>query len=57
MSYHKIRLTTWPAKVAMKLWTVMGKGEVNNTVKLHKTDVDGESVSKHFVKMINGEDK
>ena len=33
------------------------KGEVNNTVKLHKTDVDGESVSKHFVKMINGEDK
>ena len=46
-----------PSEVAMKLWTVMGKGEVNNTVKLHKTDVDGESVSKHFVKMINGEDK
>ena len=43
-----------PSEVAMKLWTVMGKGEVNNTVKLHKTDVDGESVSKHFVKMING---
>ena len=48
---------TLPSEVAMKLWTVMGKGEVNNTVKLHKTDVDGESVSKHFVKMINGEDK
>jgi hypothetical protein len=46
-----------PSEVAMKLWTVMGKGEVNNTVKLHKTDVDGDSVSKHFVKMINGEDK
>ena len=45
-----------PSEVAMKLWTVMGKGEVNNTVKLHKTDVDGESVSKHFVKMINGTD-
>ena len=45
-----------PSEVAMKLWTVMGKGEVNNTVKLHKTDVDGESVSKHFVKMINGAD-
>ena len=44
-----------PSEVAMKLWTVMGKGEVNNTVKLHKTDVDGESVSKHFVKMINGD--
>ena len=46
-----------PSEVAMKLWTVMGKGEVNNTVKLHKTDVDVESVSRHFVKMINGEDK
>ena len=46
-----------PSEVAMKLWTVMGKGEVNNTVKLHKTDVDGESVSKHFVKMINGSDE
>ena len=44
-----------PSEVAMKLWTVMGKGEVNNTVKLHKTDIDGESVSKHFVKMINGD--
>ena len=44
-----------PSEVAMKLWTVMGKGEVNNTVKLHKSEVDGESVSKHFVKMINGD--
>jgi len=46
-----------PSEVAMKLWTVMGKGEVNNTVKLHKTDIDGESVSKHFVRIINGEDE
>ena len=46
-----------PSEVAMKLWTVMGKGEVNNTVKLHKSDVDGQSVSKHFVKMINGSDE
>lgn len=46
-----------PSEVAMKLWTVMGKGEVNNTVKLHRSDVDGESVSKHFVKMINGDNK
>ena len=44
-----------PSEVAMKLWTVMGKGEVNNTVKLHKSEVDGQSVSKHFVKMINGD--
>ena len=43
-----------PSEVAMKLWTVMGKGEVNNTVRLHKTSVDGESVSKHFVRLING---
>ena len=44
-----------PSEVAMKLWTVMGKGEVNNTVKLHKSEVDGESVSKHFVRLINGD--
>ena len=44
-----------PSEVAMKLWTVMGKGEVINTVKLHGSEVDGESVSKHFVKMINGD--
>jgi len=44
-----------PSEVAMKLWTVMGKGEVVNTVKLHGSEVDGESVSKHFVKMINGD--
>lgn len=43
-----------PSEVAMKMWTVMGKGDVNNTVKLHKSEVDGESVSKHFVKLING---
>ena len=43
-----------PSEVAMKLWTVMGKGDVNNTVKLHKSEVDGQSVSKHFVKLING---
>ena len=45
-----------PSEVAMKLWTVMGKGDVNNTVKLHKSEVDGESVSKHFVRLINGSD-
>jgi len=46
-----------PSEVAMKLWTVMGKGNVNNTVKLHKSEVDGESVSKHFVRLINGDEK
>ena len=46
-----------PSEVAMKLWTVMGKGDVNNTVKLHKSEVDGESVSKHFVKLINGSEE
>ena len=44
-----------PSEVAMKLWTVMGKGEVNNTVKLHKSEVDGQAVSKHFVRLINGD--
>ena len=46
-----------PSEVAMKLWTVMGKGDVNNTVKLHKSEVDGESVSQHFVRLINGSEK
>jgi hypothetical protein len=46
-----------PSEVAMKLWTVMGKGDVNNTVKLHKSEVDGESVSKHFVRLINGSEE
>ena len=46
-----------PSEVAMKLWTVMGKGDVNNTVKLHKSEVNGESVSKHFVRLINGSEK
>ena len=45
-----------PSEVAMKLWTVMGKGDVNNTVALHKSEVDGQSVSKHFVRLINGDD-
>ena len=43
-----------PSEVAMKLWTVMGKGDVDNTVSLHRSTVDGEAVSKHFVKIING---
>ena len=46
-----------PSEVAMKLWTVMGKGDVNNTVKLHKSEEDGESVSKHFVRLINGSEE
>lgn len=46
-----------PSEVAMKLWTVMGKGEVNNTVKLHQTELEGEQVSKHFVRIINGGDE
>jgi hypothetical protein len=45
-----------PSEVAMKLWTIMGKGEVNNTVKLHKSEVDGQAVSKHFVRLINGDE-
>jgi len=44
-----------PSEVAMKLWTVMGKGDVNNTVMLHKSEVDGEPVSRHFVRLINGD--
>ena len=33
-----------PSEVAMKLWSVLGNGEINNTIKLHQSQVDGESV-------------
>jgi hypothetical protein len=42
-----------PDELKMELWRIMGDGNVINTVNLHKTDIDGEPVSKHFVKVIS----
>ena len=45
-----------PSEVAMKLWTVMGKGDVTKTGALHKSEGDGQAVANHFVRLINGDD-
>ena len=44
-----------PSEVAMKLWSVMGNGDLNNTIKLHQADVDGDSVSDYLVKILAGD--
>ena len=44
-----------PSEVAMKLWSVLGNGDINNTIKLHQSEVDGESVSDYLVKILSGE--
>ncbi len=44
-----------PSEVAMKLWTVLGSGEINNTIKLHQATVDGKSVSDYIVTILAGE--
>ncbi len=47
---------TLPSEVAMKLWTVMGNGEIQNTVDLHQsTASDGRSVSGYLVELLTGE--
>ena len=44
-----------PSEVAMKLWSVLGNGEINNTIKLHQSSVDGDSVSDYLVKILAGD--
>jgi MoxR-like ATPase len=46
-----------PSEVAMKLWSVMGNGHLNNTIKLHQADVNGNSVSDYLVKILAGDNK
>jgi hypothetical protein len=41
---------TLPSEVAMKLWTVMGNGELQNTIALHQT----EGVSGYIVELLTG---
>ena len=47
---------TLPSEVAMKLWSVMGNGAVENTVALHQAQSDGRSVSAHIVELLTGEE-
>ena len=44
-----------PSEVAMKLWSVLGNGSLNNTIKLHQADVDGASVSDFLVQILAGD--
>ena len=46
---------TLPSEVAMKLWTVLGNGELNNTVALHQCEVDGVAVSAYIVELLTGQ--
>ena len=43
---------TLPSEVAMKLWTVMGNGELKNTIALHQTD----GVSGYIVELLTGKE-
>jgi len=45
---------TLPSEVAMKLWTVLGAGEVDNTIKLHQATVDGKAVASYLVELLTG---
>jgi midasin (ATPase involved in ribosome maturation) len=45
---------TLPSEVAMKLWTVLGNGNIDNTVALHQCQVDGVAVSGHIVELLTG---
>ena len=44
-----------PSEVAMKLWSVLGNGALNNTIKLHQSEVDGSSVSEFLVTILAGD--
>jgi len=47
---------TLPSEVAMKLWTVMGQGNIDNPVGLHQaTAGDGRAVSAYIVELLTGE--
>ncbi len=46
---------TLPSEVAMKLWTVLGQGETQNTIALHQAQVGGKSVAGYLVELLTGE--
>jgi midasin (ATPase involved in ribosome maturation) len=46
---------TLPSEVCMKLWTVMGQGNVDNTTAFHQAvATDGTRVSSHLVEILTG---
>ena len=48
---------TLPSEAAMKLWTVLGKGDNQNVINLHKgTSADGTKVSARMVEMLTGKE-
>ena len=50
-------LVTLPSEVAMKLWTLLGNGPLENTVALHQAKTsDGTSVSSYLVEILRDSD-
>ena len=50
-------LVTLPSEVAMKLWTLLGNGPLENTVALHQAKTaDGSSVSSYLVEILRDSD-
>ena len=49
-----------PSEVAMKLWTVLGNGHLNNTIKLHQSNVETDdghrSVVDYLVEILGGQE-
>ena len=46
---------TLPSEVAMKLWTVLGDGEVQNVIRTHQaTTPDGVVISEHLITILGG---
>jgi len=51
-------LVTLPSEVAMKLWTLLGNGPLENTVALHQAKTaDGSSVSSYLVEILRDSDE
>jgi hypothetical protein len=46
---------TLPSEVAMKLWTVLGDGEVQNVIRTHQsTTPEGVVISEHLITILGG---
>ena len=44
-----------PSECAMKLWTVLGQGALDNTTALHQSNSsDGRAISSHMVELLTG---
>ena len=46
---------TLPSEVAMKLWTVLGDGDVQNVIRTHQaTTPEGVVISEHLITILGG---